>query len=218
MEDETDRTEAREAPAEQPDIAVAPSRQEELNTGAADSPAAATTGTGVPKKRRRGRRGGKRHRRKTPGTATAAGTATAEQPAEGAEEGEGIASAPKPRAPRAQRAPRAPSHPRQPRQAQPRARPATRDAAPEAGAATTETDNAEPEAESGEARDLRRVQLPRLSLPGVPEFRADDAAGSSNEGRRGSHDAIYGHFRGARWRRGRKQRGIGTDAIQREDS
>ncbi|MGZ4139190.1 MAG: Rne/Rng family ribonuclease [Actinomycetota bacterium] len=148
MEDETDRTEAREAPAEQPDIAVAPSRQEELNTGAADSPAAATTGTGVPKKRRRGRRGGKRHRRKTPGTATAAGTATAEQPAEGAEEGEGIASAPKPRAPRAQRAPRAPSHPRQPRQAQPRARAATRDAAPEAGAATTETDNAEPEAET----------------------------------------------------------------------
>ena len=79
MENETGTSEAHEAPAERPDVVVSPSRQEEINTSAPDGaqPAAGQTAEG-PKKRRRGRRGGKRHRRKTPGTGTA--TATPEQP------------------------------------------------------------------------------------------------------------------------------------------
>ena len=70
MENETGTSEAHEAPAERPDVVVSPSRQEEINTSAPDGaqPAAGQTAEG-PKKRRRGRRGGKRHRRKTPGTA-----------------------------------------------------------------------------------------------------------------------------------------------------
>jgi ribonuclease E len=98
VENETSTSsEAREAPAEKPDVVASPSRQEEINTGG-DGSAPATGQTTGPKKRRRGRRGGKRHRRKTPGT----GTATAEEPSGAASDGDAAATAPKPRAPRAQ--------------------------------------------------------------------------------------------------------------------
>src|SRR5438445_12440791 len=97
MENETGTSEAHEAPGEQPDVVVSPSRQEEINTSAPDGaePATGQTAAG-PKKRRRGRRGGTRHRRKTPAT----GAATGEQPSAAAPAG--TAPAPKPRGPRPQ--------------------------------------------------------------------------------------------------------------------
>ena len=118
MENETGTNEAREAPAEQPDVIVSPSRDEQISASAPDGaqPAPGQPGAG-PKKRRRGRRGGKRHRRKTPGTGAA--TATGEQPADAASDDEAGDGAPKPRAPRTQQQrqqrPRQPRQPRQPR-------------------------------------------------------------------------------------------------------
>src|SRR5205814_9736862 len=105
----------------------------------------------------RGRRGGKRHRRKPPGTgaATAAGeqpsgTAAGEQPSETAPGEDGAEATPKPRAPRAQgqRQPR-PRQPRQPRQPKPtEASAATPTIAEQTGADTdlaASTDEAAPD-------------------------------------------------------------------------
>ncbi|HEV2685018.1 MAG TPA: Rne/Rng family ribonuclease, partial [Actinomycetota bacterium] len=119
MENETGTSEAHEAPAEKPDVVVSPSRDEQINTSAPDGaqPEAGQAAATGPKKRRRGRRGGKRHRRKTPGTGAA--TATAEQPAGTAPSEDGAAPAPKPRAPRAQQ--QRQQRPRQPRQPRPAA-------------------------------------------------------------------------------------------------
>ncbi|HLW17646.1 MAG TPA: Rne/Rng family ribonuclease [Actinomycetota bacterium] len=120
MENETGTSEAREAPAQQPDAVVSPSRDEQINApssdgGAPDGAQPAVPGqpgaTG-PKKRRRGRRGGKRHRRKTPGAATTTG----EQPSGTAPSEDGAEATPKPRAPRPPR----PQGQRQPRPRQPR--------------------------------------------------------------------------------------------------
>jgi ribonuclease E len=142
VENETGTSEAREAPAEKPDVVVSPSRNEEINTSTPDGaqPAPGQPGATGPKKRRRGRRGGKRHRRKTPGTGAA--TATAEQPADAASGDGAVDDAPKPRAPRPQG--QRQQRPRQPRQP----RPATSEAAavtPKAAdGAEAETDLAAP--------------------------------------------------------------------------
>src|SRR5437870_1499170 len=175
MEKETGTSEAREAPAEQPDVVVSPSRQEEINTtepSEGGQPAPGGTATG-PKKRRRGRRGGKRHRRKTPGT----GTTTAEQPSPDGEAGsdaggdasaDGAKPAPKPRAPRA---PRPQGQQRQPRQRQPRPA-ATKSAATEAGAAAeTPTNGDLPEAETTLANDAESEVATTDGSPTAPRRR-----------------------------------------------
>ena len=140
-------------PAEKPDVVASPTRSEEINTEpSSDGGQAAPGGTATgPKKRRRGRRGGKRHRRKTPGTGTTATgtTATDEQPSpDGDASDDGAKPAPKPRAPRA---PRPPGQQRQPRQRQPR--PASR-----AVAAETTTNGEAFEAETTLAKDAETVE------------------------------------------------------------
>jgi ribonuclease E len=151
-------SEAREAPAEKPDVVVSPSREEEINTATPSSEGgqAAPGGTATgPKKRRRGRRGGKRHRRKP---ATGTGTATAEQAADGStaadsDEGtDGAKAPPKPRAPRAPRAPRPQGQQRQPRPRETRA-----PAAKTTDAVETPSDSEQPDAEATPATDAEIV-------------------------------------------------------------
>ena len=151
MENETGTSEAHEAPAERPDVVVSPSRQEEINTSAPDGaqPAAGQTAEG-PKKRRRGRRGGKRHRRKTPGTGTA--TATPEQPSGSGTDG--AEAAPKPRAPRPQG--QRQQRPRQPRPAPAEAVSPDGSERPEAGADLADGETTDAVAADGKPAAPRR--------------------------------------------------------------